>query len=462
MKIKNIYKAWKMKKVFAKMALHKIKYMGLYVGALSLILFYTPILHAHIYDSLEFQTITQFSGIQATVSSQPSDSADFSTLKLAIDDGHKAIRIVGNTVETAAATLLPDCDYLIVIDANVSLDFVNFNLLYAATGTGSFEQTLFLRGMGQIDYTFTTIDNRLFKRNGRAVILDVEDLTIQNDSTANSSSVTDADVVRIRNVIFNVANTFRGGLSTSDETRNNVNGVVFKGGGAASTEPLTIDKSGDYSNIDFVGTYMNFGNLIGITGLPADDALVNFNNINISEVVTSGNGGILMHWCGQINNFIALRGAAPTTIVVVTDNTTITNVISDTMTIDLAANSSCKLTNVIIPFSSTIAFIDLSDAGANNTSIVNSTFKGFRGDIVSNGNKFSNCDIEAVGDTSDITIAGDQNQFSNSRIGSATSGGTDGIIITATADKTLISNCLTDVAISDSGTNSSFANNVIY
>jgi len=417
----------------------------------------TSVLHAHIYDSLELQTITIFSGTQATVSSQLSDSADFLTLKLAIDAGHNAIRVVGDTTETAEALLTPDVDYLIVIDANVSLDFASFNLLYASTGAGSFEQRLFMRGQGKIKYTFTSIDNRLFKRNGRSVILDVSGLTIQNDSTADDCSISDADVIIMHNIFFDLPGQDLGGITASDDVRNRVDGLTFFGGTFSTSRALSIPRNGIYSNLIFKGDLLNNQPFLEVTTTGFFSGTI-IDGLNIDDT-TSATQALVFNFIGLLSNFHCNRGAGgQVTLTIGEDRTVINNVVSNRFAIDVDDSKFCKFSNMAM--STTGASIDLSNASADNNNFQNCTFNDLNG-LAGNRNKFVNCTIRAS--TVDITISGDNNIFTNCHVGFFVSGGgTLGFVITGTADSTIIGNSMLDVAVSDSGTNTSLANNVIY
>lgn len=412
----------------------------------------TSILHAHIYDPLgaSILQVAQFSGIQATVSSQSSDNAEFSTLELAIAAGHNAIRVIGDTTETAVTTLIKDLDYLISIDSNVSLDFVDNNLLYAATSSDlGFEQKLAFIGQGKIVYAFTTVGNRLFKQNGLNNILAIAGLTIMNDSTADDCSVSDARVFMMEHIAFDLPFQDKGGIVSSSDSRNRVSNIIFFGGSAPTSRALVIDGDGIYTNISFTGAFLGTAPILEVITSATSITNLNFNAAFVFS------GAVIANVQGILDKILA-EGSIDLILNVKGDGTIISNMNALNTVIDIATFSNCILSNVFLE--DTASAIDLSDVSASNNSLSNIKTVNLS-TIAGDQNKLQNVEIEA---SANVTISGDDNGLTNCQVGTVAGGSAAAIIVSASADQTRIANCLLDNSITDSGTNTALANNTIY
>lgn len=334
---------------------------------------------------------------------------DYTTLGAAITAGKKSIFIkTGTYTETANITLPSDC--MIVGESNQTA-IVNMQTNRLISGSNNFIQNLYIRS------AVTDRDN--FEATGSNITL--LNCWLRNEHASNPAVrhgvVGDNNVaasnVNILNCViyYNVTAVDminRAGAYTQNSGSSNwqIDGCVFVGAGT-SYRGLCI--SMDASNCTISNCYFNN---CGESGIGC--VYIGGSNITLSGLTYSSTAAGQVQIYGSYNTVTGVTCGSSSDIALYTGGT------------------HCVIENCVFPTASTIA------SGSNHNLIANSIFRG------------------------GLTITGNYNSLSNSRAGADAGGGANTITVSGGATDTIITGCRTDAAISDGGTGTSGANNMVY
>ncbi len=361
---------------------------------------------------------------------------DFATVGEAITAGFNEIIVKGIVTETTSPTL-SNSNYTITC-----LKDSGFNLVEERWAVSGNDHIINFLGGGFLTWAATTSDTppiNVAAFTGHKITF--FDFKLTNTSTQSGCNFSTNSGFKIDNVNLTLPNQFNCGFNCST-LLNQIRGIEINGGGTSCYEALVTD-GGNVSDVILTGT---FSPTLGEFTISCGSGETTFANINCNHSTNVINLDV----CGSTSNVTCQSQSA--NIVVSDDDSSYINIFLLTGDFDFQDKSNNVVTNLI-----TDGCIDLSDVGANNNKICQSRLQEFNNDIVGNRNRISDTDIET-----EFSIIGDRTGIINCQVGSNSGGGGETITISATADKTRITSCETDIVISDSGTNSALANNVIF
>jgi hypothetical protein len=378
--------------------------------------------------------------------------ADFATAAEAITAGKRTLKVVSNVAEIGDVDI-PAGNFYVYIPYGLTWDLGAFK--FTASSLTRFE----VNGTGgTLKFTHTVTPSQpLFQDAWPANSIHVlRNIIVENASTAASSgwfhpSSTTSYTLIVENVIAKLANTAAGGIQIwSNSAKVTIRGLELIGGGSSCAQGLDLESvfQCDISDILFSGTWSSSNRGIftsANTTVTAEGIKTSVTGTNIILEFNGNRDTITNVSCSSTAEFtIQLNGA----------NTLLSNIrLAEQTGGSLAiVASDCYLSNVrgIDTFSIT---------GTSRGNI----FKNcrFNTAVSLNGdeNKYTNCHFVA-GAT--VPSGANDNGFVNSQFGPLNGGGASTITIAASAFRTRIVGCMTDAAISDSGTGTATAANTVY
>jgi hypothetical protein len=375
---------------------------------------------------------------------------DYADVQAMIDGGDTKGVLLSNVTEDsniavpAAGLVLHLNDFTLTMGANQFTFAGNYNCTVEGWGPTS-----------EIDYTQTSAGQELFDtgaNTGSTVTL--RNFTFDNNSSASSTYLATATSIHyvdnlhilnpnvaqtgvyINNALSRVSNLYYTSPGTTNSyalyvTLGTATNITFDG--TWSTTAYTIRQiGGTISNVNTSGTLsIEFGN----------DAY--FSNFKYSggtpKVTTLGDGGRM------VNAKIYTLDINSADDYYFFDNCQIVSTISDNASSGDVYFNNCELNGN--------ATLDGDDYTFNNCV--------FRGTVTTQSGAshiaFIGCNIDGA-----VTVNGDFCRFNGTRVGAEAGGGATTITIAGTADGTSVVGCLTDAAISDSGTNTVVVGNITY
>lgn len=326
-------------------------------------------------------------------------SETYTTVGAAVTAGYTRILLLGDTTETGDIAL-PD-DFLI---QGIGKESVNINMGTYQFTVSSTENFTFLDL--KITYAYSSINTRLFTE---APNLNFVNVYFDNNSTADRTQAvynTSYYDVYLRNVTMDCPDVRYGGLYNAGQTF--LFDVYLNGGG-----------SNCYDCFNLLGRF---------TG----------NNLIIDGTVKTTERTILFQYgaISNIYNFVE-------SVLLKFTSSTVVNVVSKINSAMQIEAVGSKITNVDMRDSD--SSMETSGNGENQwTGIF------VNGDITVGADFDVFTNIICAGD---LTVNGDNTTITSSRIGNKIGGGSETITISASADSTVVSNCMLDADLSDSGTN---------
>ena len=395
--------------------------------------------------------------------------ADYTDVSAAIADTKYKIALITDITEDSDIAVPSSSLYIMLNDYTLTMGANQF--------TYSTASNMFIEGLGpdsKIDYTQTVGGEELIDTGANTTsVTTLRNFTYDNNSSAVATElVKETGEVHLDTIYFEGENLANFWLHDQDNARSTASNLFFTSPGTTASVALTISK-GHASNITFMGTWTNSANVVVIDGLGTVRGLYSDDDNHVFV-----NGGTLIGYKGNSNS---------AHITLASDSVLSDSVIQGDLLIQTSAD------NIFV---SNVDANDLDFLGTGSQYVRFSNFSS--GSAVSFEASRSNCDsckflsnliIEGDGSmfnglyvlgtttfssTADenrsttgthqgaVTINGDRNSMSNSRVGTAGGGGSNTINISAAADSTLVIGNFTDAAISDSGTNTIGASNIIY
>lgn len=374
--------------------------------------------------------------------------ADYTTLKAAVDAGMARIMVMTSTTET---------DYIIINAVSLPNLFIYIKGgATVAMGVFDFEDTgalsVVVKGEGTISYAHTVANHELFDLSNTSSVA-IDGVTITNTSTNSGCVIVKENTLqRITNLKINLPNVARGGIFfDGDAIRAHfLSDVEFVGGGTSCSEAfITTDSGGTAENIVLSGTFK-------ASSSTAADAVINqvflgsinnivCNHLNADIRITVGDGGTISNVTAFDNDVdIYLNG-----------NSSLSNAYLNTGDVVVGTSDFNRLANI-----ETLGALNASNAGATNNEFVNCRFVAASNCVIAGDrNKFTN--VEILGGAS-VPSGADNNGFVNCQFGVDAGGGALTLTVAAGANGTRIVGCMTDAAISDAGTGTVTAANVVY
>jgi len=343
----------------------------------------------------------------------------------------------------------------IAVDGKFTLDLDRYVLTMGAFqfvyGGVDADVSIIGSGIGsgaEIDWTYTSA-KRLFACFSVNSYMYFSGLEFDNNSTATSCYLFDNGNMRMSNCKFYIPNINQGGvLATSASDLAYIDNCEFVGGGTLVEQAIILDAGSQISNTVFSGTFkpaaLNDEVLHIRTGAQANNIMFDVDS-DIAVNITND---------GQINGlssdqgrgiYVNMKGAAGH----------LSNADLGAQSLNLSASDSdyCRISNVY----STGALI-FGDIDASNNQFINCRFSTAL-TLSSDRNKFTNCDF--IGGAS-VSSGADNNGFVNCQFGADAGAGALTLTIASGSNNTRVVGCMTDAAISDSGTKSTLSANIVY
>lgn len=374
----------------------------------------------------------------ATVGSSGADYTDISA----------AITGVGSTdINLLLITdITEDSDIAVPAGANLYINLQNNTL---TMGDNSFTYTaaanVYIRGNGyesgaEIDYTATT-SHRLFVNGSYTTsVTDIEGVLIDNNSSSANSDLSDG-IIKLRRVKFNVPNLTGSGIKFEVDDGHLLD-CWFVGAGTSTVNAISVT-TGDRVNIE---------NLKATGTWSSASYAFNFSTANVSNVYLEVDTNDINIYVGSISN-VKTVGSNACNIWSIASSGFIDSIDCNGGDIDIAGSDFVTVSNV-----TNGGNLDLSDTGALNCKISNSRF-ATASNIGGDRHKLTN--VEIIGGVT-VNSGADNNSLVNCQVGADAGGGSNTITVASGSNNTRIIGCMTDAAISDAGTGTTTAGNVVY
>ena len=400
---------------------------------------------------------------QATVGDS---GADYTSIAAALAAGKTRLLMLSNLTEAGIVTLPTPAG-----DGGFTLHIVEDAILTIPTASGfrfnAASSVANISGEGQITYTFTTLNKKLF--DGATLgaytssLVNINGVNIVNTSTVNGTSLTDCNF-RVKNLKYSLPpatlpTAITGGgltsISATPPVRGIVENVEIAGGGNGCSDCVNI-YDGQIDLLRFTGI---FHETLGTYSLTIGVNCV-ANNVrtaqNDSRFISVSVGGVLSDLSNNVVNTDGVN------VDMVTAYARLSNAMlgpgvfratgGDAIVTGLRADSTVSFASVRNLFvnctfgsASSVAF------SANEQRFTGCLFATAVASIPSRHIDFENCtfvvSVIVGGGALDITFLG-------CRVGAAGGGGGGTITINSGALRTIVSSTRVDAAILDSGTDS--------
>jgi len=377
-------------------------------------------------------------------------NSDYVTLGAAIEAGKSNILISGDTTETGDISV-PSGGFSLTIEKGVTVDMGDYQFTYSEAAD------VVIQGSGILKYTFTTEKDLFDNASYPTSVLDIKDITIDNQSTAVSNLSDDGVIIKADNIIFLCPDTLFSTINLDNpESVLSNSKIVGRAGGSC------LSYGGNYlqgkvNNVLYTGPFIF---------LIAIGSKATVNNIIINS--TSSQATVDVEGGGQLSNMVSV-GSSQVDLEV-DDGSCVTNINLDGGNVQANMNEPTDKTSIIsnlyttgnIIHNSYNAIISNSHFGrVNSSTSSNLILNGvdFTGNVTITGdkNRFVNCTIRGA-----VSDAGDDNSWIGCQVGADAGGGSNTITITAAANRTIVDGTRTDAAISDAGSGTVLGDNVVY
>lgn len=378
--------------------------------------------------------------------------AEYTTVKAALDAGHRSLVLIDDTTEAADTTLSGSGGVYIFIKDGVTWDLGDNDVFLD-------ELNLILEGSGTLDVARTTAGSTFSGSNDQWAI--IRDITIVN--SGSTEPLIDGLTATIENVNVILPDSSCETFSTNDSPQNLIN-IRFYGAGSSCNPNVFIGNYSSASNLFFFGEFAS-GATILENGISSTCSSIFFyhetsavvfsisgsaDNVVISEAYGT-NPGVTLSISGdaKVNGIINEDDVDVT--VTLGNSSSLSNAQLGGGDIDIQSSDSVMLHAV-----TTTGTLDMTDASATNALLTNCrisealTIEGDR-------HKLTNCEILA-----DITINGDDVGLINCQAGVDGGGGSATITIPMTSNRARVIGCMTDAAISNLSVTSQVLGNTVY
>jgi hypothetical protein len=364
--------------------------------------------------------------------------ADYTTVALALADSKVSLLMIDDTTESSSPAV-PSTGFYLYIPQGVTWILGNNNCTYSAAADVYIESD-----GGEIDYTFTS-GKRIFANASYSTSLTrVDGVFFDNNSNAGNTYLSDG-IEHVTNCSWSLVAGWVKACIFS-----NVKGCIYDNlnieGSNSKEEQFVLLQGGRATNIVFDGTFTTTANKYTVW-IHNDSSLVSFYYMGS----TSGFAMWADGYSGM-SNINAIQGTNSIRIGRTSDST-----LSDCGvgggTLDVTASDFSSIMGV-----RSIGTLDFTDAGATNNMVSNCKATAAL-TVAGDRNKFVNCDFIGGGS---VSSGADNNGFVNCQFGADAGGGALTLTIVAGSNNTRVVSCMTDAAISDSGTGTVTAANVVY
>jgi hypothetical protein len=359
----------------------------------------------------------------------------YATIQAAVSDSQTRLLVIEDTTETLD-TAVPAGGLYIYIERGATIQMGTQQFTYAAAADVT------IRGEGTLQWAATTTPNDLFDNSSFAAsILDVKDITLDNNSTNNTNHLS-SGVELLQNVRFEAPDDVNCGIRVATDGCH-YSQLTIVGGGTSCERVITATggNSPVFTDLTITGTFI---------ASAAADPVINADGIFNNAVFSHDTAAIMILLDGaQMTNVRAT--AFDVDIDFTADGNTLinTNLLAGDIDTDTFDNN--KLSNI-----TTTGTIDLSAGGSGNNLIENSRITGAI-TIGGDRNKISNCDL--LGGVT-VSSGAVENIFIGCQVGADGGGGGNTITDNNGANDTIIVACQTDAAIAGTGTPVTAGNNV--
>ena len=392
--------------------------------------------HAYNSVSSELAYLSDIVGVTYYDATVADSGADYTDIATAITAGKTRLLVSGNlTVSVSVA--IPTA---VTLELNILKGFtltLNDGIYFSTAAAGS--SHLIIEGAGTFAWANTTSARHAIRHILATNSVTIRGgLTLTNTSTNTSDYFTGIDatlslgiagLLYAEDVTINLNNNSGGGFYV-EHRASRITDVTFVGGGVSSALALALVQ-GIASNIKLKGTFNTAANTITTVSGAIINGLLSYG----AAASISANGG----------TFSDINSVQDSLNFIVSGNdVTGSNIYLSSGSLDLGSSVS---TFVNTRVDGAVVFNAGTVANLTNCIFSDTTAVVIGGDRSKLNNVFFD---------SNVTINGDFNQIVSSQVGQSASSKT--ITLSATANKNLISNTFTDVAIVNNGTNTGISN----
>lgn len=398
-----------------------------------------------------------------------SSNADYPSVRAAILDNKKIINIISSVTETADTNVPSGTTKLFInINPGVTWNLSRFSI-YTVVACD-----YFISGRGTLTYARTANNDETFGINATDNIY-VTGITIDNNSTGTTCYFS-TGIEHIRGVRFELPNVDGCGFNASG-FNNTYDDIDFVGGGSSCSQAFVTTNEGDnkVSNLRFSGTFKTATNPPSGTlteyagvfrGCVANNLVFNqtgsasyFSGISSIANLTYGDNAteVILNFNGFVTacNYSGSDQITSHVFCTAGDNWVFNFDMRGSGNLDVTSSDKNFFTNITLDGTGTI---DLTDTGCTNNKFVNCR-QSLALTVAGDRNQLTNCDL--LGGVS-VSNGADNNSFVNCQAGADAGGGALTITVVAGSNNTRIVGCMTDAAISDGGTGTVTAANVVY
>lgn len=389
---------------------------------------------------------------QLTYDAYVGTGQEFTELNVAITAGRKNIGIKSNTTETTSSSVVGSGSPIRVDwlgDYTVDLGDQQIN----TGGNNLYLRGLASRFLGGASNSITTA-----KTTGNVFVVISNTLYLEGlfvfafSNAAGTKIMGNNSNVHVKDCFFHFPNQADCGFeSIGSMTFENCR---FRGSGTSTSG---IIKDPDFSGSPTGALNINNCFLEGTgwsTTLPVincTNRATNKSRIRNLVVNNVGTQPVILDAPALMEN-ISSEDGQNININVKNDNTILNNLDLSAGTLDLADNSACVVDNV------NCATLDMTDAGCDNTKLSNSRITNA---VTIAGSRAKADNTTFLGGAT-VQSGADDNGFVNSQFGADGGGGALTLTIDSGSNRTRAAGCMTDAAISDSGTGTVTSANTVY
>jgi len=378
----------------------------------------------------------------ATVGSSGANYTDIQAAITGVGGTDIKLLLITDVTEDSNITIPSGANILINV-SSFNLDVGNYQFIYAGNGNTH------IKGNGaemgsKLTYAHTSLYVELFESSSSDMV-QINDLTIDNNSTANGADLSAGGLVKIENVIFELPNNENCGVVLTGEY-SYLNNVEFVGGGTSCAECCVLNSNAVGNNLFFSGTFIptgGFDKFLNVSNAICSNIFIDLSTNKSCIIVNSSSILSNIKSIGSYDCDLLLRGLY----------IKISNANLGSGDIDTENDSEITLQNII-----TTGSLDLSDGNSDDVFVTNCRISGAL-TIGGDRHKFSNSYF--LGGAS-VSSGADNNGFVNCQFGPDAGGGSLTLTVDSGSNNTRIVGCMTDAAISDAGTGTVTSANVIY
>jgi hypothetical protein len=395
--------------------------------------------------------------------------ADYTTISAALAASKTSLLAIDNVTETSACAV-PAEGLAIFIMKGVNVDMGANQFTFA----GAYPITIDGQDpSSRLTFAFTAAPNTDLIEGNTLSVVSLSNLTIDNNSTQSGCRPFDSGVIAdLENIWYEPPNVATCGIYLND-VLSRATDIWITAPGTTATDVLRVD-SGIVRNLRLSGAFTNSNDAVTIGSEGVLDGVNNNGNVKIA---TSNDA--------KLSN--VFQGGGTLNLDVDGDNAQISNVYISAGTTTITSGQdtnkfvNCELATLVMTGGNRNQFDNceigaaFTLAGALGTQFCNVVF-GSTVQVSTGGyNQFSNCrvassltiDSGAVRNMfTGCSVVGavsisDQTMMTGCKVGADAGGGANTITIAAGTGTSIVG-CLTDAAISDSGTTTTLVGNTVY